>query len=99
MPDARRELQTIRPASHTTALGALFIPEEGGGAQGGNCRERKFTSLVRAGRPPGRRRTRVSAPHEPELSSHKNYGNSRVTNLAGCSPELVRAWRAPAGNQ
>src|SRR5271157_640219 len=29
MPDARRELQTIRPTSHTTALGALFIPEEG----------------------------------------------------------------------
>jgi hypothetical protein len=28
MPDARRELQTIRPASHTTALGELFIAEE-----------------------------------------------------------------------
>jgi hypothetical protein len=28
-----REMQTIRPASHTTALGELFIADEWGGVQ------------------------------------------------------------------
>jgi hypothetical protein len=28
MPDDAREMQTIRPASHTTALGELFIADE-----------------------------------------------------------------------
>jgi len=28
MPDEAREMQTIRPASHTTALGELFIADQ-----------------------------------------------------------------------
>jgi hypothetical protein len=35
MPDEARELQTIRPASHTTALGGLFIAEVRDGVQAG----------------------------------------------------------------
>jgi len=34
MPDDARELQTIRPASHTTALGELFIADVWAEAQG-----------------------------------------------------------------
>jgi hypothetical protein len=33
MPDEARELQTIRPASHTTALGELFIADVWGRTQ------------------------------------------------------------------
>jgi hypothetical protein len=39
-------MQTIRPASHTTALGELFIAEVRAGVQEGICENRKFTSLV-----------------------------------------------------
>jgi len=42
-----RELQKMRPASHTNALGELFIPEEGGIVQQKVYGEREFTSLVR----------------------------------------------------
>jgi hypothetical protein len=35
MPDEAREMQTIRPASHTTALGGLFIADVWAGVQGG----------------------------------------------------------------
>src|SRR5271168_10347 len=45
-----RELQTIRPASHTTALGELFIADEWAGVQEGNLGDVMFTSLVRATR-------------------------------------------------
>jgi len=43
----RRELQTIRPASHTTALGGLFIADEREELQGGNYKAAELTGLIR----------------------------------------------------
>jgi hypothetical protein len=45
MPDEARELQTIRPASHTTALGELFIADVWAGAQEGIWEVAMFTEL------------------------------------------------------
>jgi hypothetical protein len=47
MPDSRRELQQIIPASHTSALGELFIADEREGAQGGIEKMLGVTGLVR----------------------------------------------------
>src|SRR5216683_8389334 len=38
MPDSDESCRIIRPASHTSALGLVFIAENGAGAQGGSCR-------------------------------------------------------------
>jgi hypothetical protein len=48
MPDEARELQTIRPASHTTALGELFIAEIWAEVQEGILCGSMFINLVRA---------------------------------------------------
>jgi hypothetical protein len=48
MPDSHESCRIIRPASHTTALGELFIADEGGRAQGGSSELGKFTELVLA---------------------------------------------------
>jgi hypothetical protein len=37
MPDSDESCRIIRPASHTSALGLVFIAENGAGAQGGIC--------------------------------------------------------------
>jgi hypothetical protein len=37
MPDSDESCRIIRPASHTSALGLVFIAENGAGAQGGSC--------------------------------------------------------------
>jgi hypothetical protein len=49
MPDERRELQTIRPASHTTALGELFIADERRVVQAGICGAKVFPDLIPRG--------------------------------------------------
>src|ERR1700674_1229909 len=54
MPDDARELQTIRPASHTTALGELFIADVGAVVQQKVCEAWKLTSLIRPGEEFGR---------------------------------------------
>ena len=46
MPDSDESCRIIRPASHTSALGLVFIAEIGAGAQGGCCGTGKFTELV-----------------------------------------------------
>jgi len=47
MPGSDESCKILRPASHTTALGALFIAEERGGAQGELYQRHGFTNLVR----------------------------------------------------
>ena len=46
MPDSDESCTIIRPASHTAALGLVFIAENGAEAQVGTCRKGKFTELV-----------------------------------------------------
>ncbi len=46
MPDSDESCRIIRPASHTTALGLVFIAENGAGAQGEVARWGKFTEWV-----------------------------------------------------
>ena len=46
MPDSDESCRIIRPASHTSALGLVFIAENGAGAQGGCYGKEKFTELV-----------------------------------------------------
>ena len=83
-------MQTIRPASHTTALGGLFIADVWAEVQGGISEAGAFTKLVldNWSREDVELRSKDSrgrlSPHEPSSHSHSNpYGNSRVTNLAG----------------
>jgi hypothetical protein len=47
MPDSDESCRIIRPASHTNALGELFIADECGRAQVGKGAEGKFTESVR----------------------------------------------------
>ncbi len=39
MPDSDESCRIIRPASHTSALGLVFIAENGAGVQGGSCKD------------------------------------------------------------
>src|SRR5580658_9103767 len=112
MPDERRELQTICPASHTTALGGLFIAEVQAVVQQKVWEAARLTDLIRRGTRSPRNldgveemqvslrltgQSRRLSPHEPFLSTC-SYGNSRVTNLAGWWPVLVRVCAEPPGS-
>jgi len=60
MPDSDESCRIIRPASHTSALGLVFIAEKGAGAQGGfaggklqrkKARENNLQRRIRSAQP------------------------------------------------
>jgi hypothetical protein len=90
------------PASHTTALGELFIADVRAGVQGGIYGATMFTRLVPVW--PRVEEMQVSlrltgqprrlSPHKPFLFAGC-YGNSRITNFAGFVLMLVTAGKPP----
>jgi hypothetical protein len=85
---------TNTPASHTSALGELFIAEEGAGAQEGKWKLAKLINLIlqkSAAWDPGDEKSSFLAIRLLGMTKIEvAYGNSRVTNLAGFAPVLDR---------
>jgi hypothetical protein len=82
----RTRVAEKRPASHTNALGELFIPDEGGCAQQEVCTDSEFTVLVRAAFKSGRMTFRTL----PRTNHRWVPVRKRVASASTCEQETPR---------
>src|SRR5580658_112704 len=92
MPDERRELQTICPASHTTALGGLFIADERAEVQEGIFRGAGFISLVRAGLRVEEMRVLLRLTGRPRRPSPHGLFDMATSTLTFMGIPRLRIW-------